>query len=368
MPLKPAIYSSMLCIVVLCNCFWHAYSQTPASQEASQANTIPPLYATAQRFMSAGDYANAIIVLQQIIQQYPDNQLYQQDLATAYLMRKDYARAEAVINGLLKSKSTTARTYQIAAEIAEGQHEDKKAIRLLNEGIRQFPQQGALYTQLGLLYFNEEKYRPALLSWIKGIQMAPNDPNNYYHAARTYYYTDDKVWTLLYGEIFINLESFSLRTAEIKGILFDTYKRLFASGELSSVPLPVPGSRPANFREAFLQTLAKQVSVIDEGVTPETLTMLRIRFILDWEKLFAADFPFALFDYQADMIRSGVFEAYDQWLFGPAASTAAFREWMNLHAQQLQRFLAYHQQHPLQLPGGQFYNDAQFHFQLNNQP
>ncbi|MBX5439086.1 MAG: tetratricopeptide repeat protein [Thermoflavifilum sp.] len=366
MPLKPA-QTLVLCALILCSSFGHAVCQSAAS-DASAGDTVPALYATAQRFMSAGDYANAIIVLQQVIQQDPENQLYQQDLATAYLMRKDYARAEAVIHPLLKDQNTTARTYQIAAEIAQGEHDDKKAIKLLNEGIKRFPREGALYNQLGLLYFQEEKYKPALLSWIKGIQMDPTDPNNYYNAARTYYYTDDRVWTLLYGEIFVNLESFTLRTAEIKGILFDTYKRLFASGLLSKVPLPVPGSKPANFREAFLQTLAKQASVADEGITPETLTMLRIRFILDWEKLFATDYPFALFDYQARMIRAGVFEAYDQWLFGPAANAAAFREWMNLHAQQFQRFLAYHQQHPLQLSAGEAYNDLQFHFQLDNQP
>ncbi|SFV31983.1 TPR repeat-containing protein [Thermoflavifilum thermophilum] len=362
MPLKPAIQILALCMVVLCSPFRHAVSQSPA------ADRVPALYATAQRFMSAGDYANAIIVLQQVIQQDPTNQLYQEDLATAYLMRKDYPRAEAIINSLLKNKSASVRTYQLAAEIAEGQQDDKKAIRLLNEGIRQFPHEGALYHQLGLLYFNEENYKPALQSWIKGIQMAPSYANNYYQAARTYYYTDDMVWTLLYGEIFINLESFTLRTAEIKGILFDTYKRLFASGILSRVPLPLPGSRPASFREAFLQTLAKQAAVADAGITPETLTMLRIRFILDWENLFADDYPFALFDYQAEMIRAGVFEAYNQWLFGPAADAAAFREWMNLHSQDMQKFLIYHQQHPLQLPAGEYYNDGRFRFQTDNQP
>ncbi|MCL6524493.1 MAG: tetratricopeptide repeat protein [Thermoflavifilum sp.] len=342
----------------------------PASSQATSSTTeedrVPPQYATAQRFMSAGDYANAIIVLRQIVQQYPDNQLYQQDLATAYLMRKDYDRAEATIAPLIKSRETTARTYQIAAEIAESRQDDKKAIKLLEEGIKRFPQEGALYNQLGLLYFNQDKYKPALLSWIKGIQMAPNYPNNYYNAARTYYYTDDMVWTLLYGEIFVNMESFTLRTAEIKGILFDTYKRLFASGILSQVPLPEPNTPAKNFREAFLETLAKQAAVVNTGVTPETLTMLRIRFLLDWEQYFAHQFPFALFDYQREMIQAEVFEAYNQWLFGPAASAAAFREWMDLHTESLQKFLSYHQQHPIQLVSGQYYNDGHFAFQLHN--
>ena len=44
--------------------------------------------------------------------------------------------------------------------------------------------------------------------------------------------TTIKYGALIYGEIFINIESFTSRTAEIKNILLDGYKKLFADPDL----------------------------------------------------------------------------------------------------------------------------------------
>ena len=48
---------------------------------------------------------------------------------------------------------------------------------------------------------------------------------NYYRAARIYCVTNEELWGMLYGEIFMNLERGSNRTAEISKLLYDTYKR-----------------------------------------------------------------------------------------------------------------------------------------------
>ena len=63
--------------------------------------------------------------------------------------------------------------------------------------------------------------------WEKGIEIDPNYSGNYYNAAQYYFFTQDKVWGLVYGEIFVNLESYSKRTAEMKDLLLEGYKKLF---------------------------------------------------------------------------------------------------------------------------------------------
>src|SRR5690606_12333945 len=55
------------------------------------------------------------------------------------------------------------------------------------------------------------------------IEVQPRFPSNYYWAAKIYMNSNEEVWGLLYGEIFMNLERNSNRTMEISKLLYDTY-------------------------------------------------------------------------------------------------------------------------------------------------
>ena len=65
--------------------------------------------------------------------------------------------------------------------------------------------------------------------WELGIKTDPSYAGNYYYASRYYFFTTDKVWALIYGEIFINMESYSSKTAEMKSLLLDGYKKFFVN-------------------------------------------------------------------------------------------------------------------------------------------
>ena len=121
--------------------------------------------------------------------------------------------------------------------------------------------------------------------------MDPNYSKNYYNACKYYYFTTDKVWSILYGEIFINMEPLSTHSPEIKTILLESYKKLFASTDITK------DTRGNNaFAIAFIKTMNKQSSVAAAGINAESLTMIRTRFILDWFQDYAAKFPFKLFE------------------------------------------------------------------------
>ena len=184
----------------------------------------------------------------------------------------------------------------------------------------------------------EKQDYSAIRQWEKGMAIDPNYPGNYFHASRYYYFTMDKVWSLIYGEIFVNMESRTTRTVEIKNILLDGYKKLFSDNDMMK-------NQAVNneFVVAFLNTVRKQSAVISVGITPESLTMLRTRFILDWDAHFAPRFPFRLFEYHRQLLKEGLFEAYNQWLFGSVQNLTAFQTWINTHAETYQQFTTFHQ-------------------------
>jgi len=188
--------------------------------------------------------------------------------------------------------------------------------------------------------------------WEKGIKEDPSCAGNYYNAALFYYYTKDKVWTLVYGEIFVNMESLTERAAAMKQLLLDAYKqKLFADPDL----LKDADKNKNGFVKAYLECMNKQSSLANRGVTTETLTMIRTRFILDWFAKYGDTYPFKLFDYQRQLIQEGMFNAYNQWLFGSVENLSGYDNWNKTHAEEFNNFTTFQKTRIFKVPQGQYY-------------
>lgn len=331
----------------------------------SFAQDASELHNTAKTFMRSGDYANAILVLNQAIQQEPDNFALRKDLAFAYYLRSDFPRAKKIIDPLLDKRDADQQTYQIAGNIYQGNQNWDGAEKLYRRGLKKFPKSGELYNDLGELQLNLKHYDEALKTWVKGIEVDPNFPGNYYHATTAMFYSKDPTWPIIYGETFVNLESYTTRTAEVRQILVECYKKLFDDPAIfSSIPEDVPskGKKETtvenDFAAAFRKTMAKQVSVVMTGIEPEGLIMLRTRFLLDWYNFYSLKFPFALFDFQRKLLKEGMFESYNQWIFGPASNQADYKAWTNVHKTEYDAFTQFQRNNPLKLRSDEFYNTA----------
>ena len=83
--------------------------------------------------------------------------------------------------------------------------------------------------------------------------------------------------------------------------------------------------------------------------------MLRTRFVLDWFNDFGTKFPYRLFDWQKQLLQEGVFEAYNQWLFGPASDPNAYQNWIRTHEDEYLAFSSYQRNKMFKMPNGQHY-------------
>ncbi|UYQ92335.1 tetratricopeptide repeat protein [Chitinophaga horti] len=337
----------------------------PFTQASAQDAT--ELHNTARNFMRSGDYANAVLVLNQAIQQEPDNYALRKDLAFAYYLRNDFNRGKGIVDPLLDKKDADAQVYQIAGNIYQARGDFGGAEKIYKKGLKKFPKSGELYNDFGELLMNLKNVDMAIKHWVKGIEMDPNFPGNYYHAATSLYYAKDPTWTILYGETFVNLESYTTRTAEVRNLLVDSYKKLFDDPAIfNNIPEDVPSKSSKkkdeksdlDFATAFRKTMAKHVSVVMTGIEPEGLVMLRTRFLLDWYNFYSLKYPYALFDFQRKLLREGLFEAYNQWIFGPVSNQSDYKAWTSSHKQEYDAFAQYQRNNPLKLRGDEFYTDA----------
>lgn len=304
---------------------------------------------TARSFMRTGDWDNAILVLNKALQQDRNNMDLTKDLVLAYTYKRDFSKALETVKPILDRDDADVQTYQIAGNVYKALAETKDADKMYKKALKKFPNSGALYSEYGELLWDKQDY-DAIQQWEKGIEQDPAYAGNYYNAASYYFFTKDKVLALIYGEIFVNMENLTERSTEVKRMLLGTYKeKLFNDLEGKD------NKNISEFAKAVLHTYDKQSSLAARGITMESLNMIRTRFILDWYNTYASKFPFKLFDYQQQLIREGMFEAYNQWLFGPVDNLSAFDLWTKTNADAYTKFTRFQKGRVFKMPKDQHY-------------
>lgn len=304
---------------------------------------------TADAFMRSGDFDNAILVLTTALKQNPNDLDLQKNLVLSYTYKKDFAKALEVMKPMLERDDVDEQAYQVSGNVYRALALYKDGEKMYKKAIKKFPESGPLYNEYGELLWDTKDYS-AINQWEKGIEVAPSYARNYYNAASYYYFAKDKVWTLIYGEIFVNMESLTERSTEVKKMLLDTYKqKLFTD-------IDSKDKKQGDFEKAVSEIYNKQASLAgSRGITIETLNMIRTRFILDWNNSYAKKFPFKLFDYQQQLIREGMFEAYNEWLFGPVDNLAAYDQWTKTNSEAWQKFSNFQKSRIFKMPQGQHY-------------
>jgi hypothetical protein len=324
------------CIAILCTALLYAQSALE-------------LHETGRSFMQQGDYANAVLVLQRAATLDPSNIGITKDLAFTYYLQKENNKALEIIKPVLDKDDADDQCYQVAANIYKQMGLAKDCEKLFRKALKKFPESGPLYNDFGELLWAMQDYS-AIKQWEKGIEMEPSYSKNYYNACKYYYLTADKTWSILYGEIFINMEPFGNRTPEIKNIVLESYKKLYTTDAATNP------AEQGKFEIAFLQCLKKQNSLATYGITADALTMIRTRFILDWYNEQGNKYPYRLFEMHRQLLQEGLFEAYNQWLFGSVQNLSAYQNWVNTNAAAYNEFTRYQKSRVFKIPKGQYYH------------
>ncbi len=208
---------------------------------------------TAKAFIRQGDYNNAVLVLNRAIENDKDNIELKKDLAFAYYLQRDYTRALSVAKPLAESKDADVQSFQLLGMVYKAIEQIKEAEKMYKAALKKYPKSGVLHNEYGEMLWSKGDFAEAANQWQKGVEIDPNYSGNYYNLAKYYYMTADKVWGLIYGEIFVNLESYSKRTPEIKTILLDGYKKLFTETDMFKNQ-----NNKNEFTKAFLEVMKNQ--------------------------------------------------------------------------------------------------------------
>ena len=317
---------------------------------AQPTDDVAAMHETANSFLKSGDYENAILVLNKALQTKPGDLQITKDLLFAYYIKRDFAKAIEIGKPLVDRDDADVQSFQMLGITYKAIAEEKEADKLYKKGLKKFPNEGILYSEYGDL-IAEKQPNEAIKLWEKGVEVDPNNANDYYYLSKQYANKGNALWSILYTETFLNMESFTARSTEMKNLLLDQYKVYFATANNN----PGAAKKPDPFAIAVSETFMKQQSQLGYGINPESIILVRARFILDWYKNYADKFPCRLFEHQKQLLQEGMFEAYNFWIFGPAANLNTYQTWQQYHQSELNTFLSFIKSKVYKIPEGQQY-------------
>ena len=321
--------------------------------------------------MDAGKTQESVALLEEAHQLDPSDYNYSYELALAHYMQKDYAIAVAQLEPLLSHPRTSERTYQLLGNSYDMARKPEQAKATYENGLRKFPGSGPLYLESGNLELGQKNYAAALDFYEKGIELAPAFPSNYYRAALLYLSSSQKHWGMLYGELFMNLERNTARTAEISKLLYDTYK--------SGIEIKDKNSYELHFSQTVIDasTLQKGKKLkLPYGMTYETtlgvavagqeainlasLNIIRSGFIDTYYAMKRnAEYPNVLFEYERSIAKAGHQEAYNYWIL-MKGDEVSFREWYKQNEPKYQALAGWFKENPLTLDARHKFYSAQY--------
>jgi len=260
----------------------------------------------------------------------PGTYIYDYEIGYAYTMKKDYRKALDIYKKVIKYKDANDQCYQMLGNLYDYNGAPEKALEAYDKGLKKFPNSGILYLEKGTIYNMQNKLNEALSFYESGIKADPMFPSNYYRATQLLCRSEEEVWGMIYGEIFLNLEPNTERTEEVSKLLFDTYKSQIKFISDTSVSLSFCKNAVINIsvndlkhfdqiKLPFGSTIYEptlMLSIVKEkSIDLNSLNRIRDNFVFNYfDKKHNIKYPNVLFDYQKTLKDSGYLEQYNYWL------------------------------------------------------
>ncbi|WP_299215865.1 hypothetical protein [uncultured Aquimarina sp.] len=308
------------------------------------------------QLMDNGAIDESIEILKKGTKLYPDRIDFPYEIAYANYLKKEYKKAIKILEKLTDHKDVSDYIYQLLGNSYDYIKKPEKALETYQKGMKKFPKSGKFYLESGVIEALRKNYNEAIVFWEQGIKVEPNYPSNYYQLSKLFSNTDEKLWTLLYGEIFMNLEAGSKRTSEISKLLYDTYQESYevltdSSGQFNITKkgfeiiitdkkdmkdlkkgiLPFAGTYASAYAFAGIN--------FHSGIDIKSIYNARKSFLDFWfeQKKFHKQYPNKILSFQKEIQKEEIFEAYTYWLISEG-NPEEFEKWYKESPEKFEKF------------------------------
>ncbi|MCB9234295.1 MAG: hypothetical protein H6581_21740 [Bacteroidia bacterium] len=280
----------------------------------------------------------------------PGKAEYVHYIAQILFGQKKYEEVMTTVFPLIKNSQATSKTYQLYGNSLDMLGATDRAVLVYKEGLRKFDHPGPLYMELGVVEFARENDELARQYWEEGIKKDPQSAGNYYWAAKSYAETPELIRTMVYGELFLNLERSGERTREISRLLYEVYAGSLVGLADSSVAFGCSVHSPDSlsgydfrqvkkfdFTQAFTFSWIFRNRLPEQGFSLAEFHQLRKVFLENWFDWFANRIKLDCFQWLRQLMGTEGLEAYHYWLLFDG-SPAEFQDWYSKNQESYDRF------------------------------
>ena len=322
--------------------------------------------------MDNGKVDESIVLLKEAKELDNKSYDYPYELAYAYYLKENYSQSVRILEDLKSHKDVNARLFQLLGNSYDMLEKTKTALSIYEEGLSKFPNAGILYLEMGNIYYNSENYGKAIRYYEKGIEVDPKFPSNYYWAAKLYCRSNERIWGVIYGELFMNLEPNTDRTSEISELLFTTYKKSLIIKSDSSAAVDFSRAMSIDISKKFklpfpmifgldmTTSLGLNMFSKDTSISIASLNSVRNNFIGIWyQKKRNKEFPNVLFDFHKKLESKKHFESYNYWVF-MKGDKEEFIKWKSEHKKEWDSFIKWYSENGLVINSSKKFHRSQY--------
>lgn len=333
------------------------------AQKQSKTEQAQELKKTAIEKMDNGQLDESIALLKKAKKLDNKDTTFDYEIAYANYKKENYKEAIEILEKIVIDINAHVEYYRLLGNAYDMDGQPDRAIAYYGQGMIRFPEQaGRFYSESGAVELGRKNYDKAISYWEKGIKAEPYYSSNYYRLCNIYAMTDENIWTLFYGEMFMNLEMNTARTEEISKLLYDTYKKTYVSksdteGEFlltknTTVYVDpnekIDNKNILNFELTYLTAYSASGDFL-KGITIKNIYNTKKNLNSFWnEKGFNKQFPNKLLDFENKMIADNVFEAYVYWMLSEG-NNQEFLIWIEKNKDKFQSLVAWVKQNEIDL-------------------
>ena len=341
------------CIVIALCC------SASATLAAGTAQSNPNLQKV-MRYFDERKYDSAIVCLRQELVKEPSNNKLLYELALAHAMSKQNDSARTILERILPDEQSTDKYYQLLANVYAETDDTVKAREVLLKGSKRFPKSGKMHMELGLLQLQQHHLDEALDEFEEGIQVDPNFYGNYYWAARSYSTGNEKIWTLLYAEVLMNIDPSPTRASVSSSLIYSAHNAVyenFRSSHQMIYSKAQKGSADASqkpeesFETRFNQAMTKGAAELkffqDFEIPIASIDTMQQVFVKEWYAAgYDKRFPNAAIERHKELMDLGLHRAYTFYLM-QFAKPLECKAYLTDHKKEYEKFLSWFKKHPM---------------------
>jgi tetratricopeptide (TPR) repeat protein len=328
-------------ILTLFIAFWFSSflaQENPAAKEINEAI----------KAMDAGNFSQSRVILEEVLQKDSTNFDAWYEYGYSYYLQKDYSKAIEIMQTQTGNPQATDQLWQMIGNCLDMIGKPEEALAAYSQGLEKFPNSGRLYLESGNIFLIQNKMEEAIPYYEKGIEMDPEFPSNYYRLARIYCNSENEIWGILYGELFVNLERNTQRTYEISALLYQTYQKAlsYEKGQWQ-ISFAKDGSPfTIDFEMAIgLAAAAYGIENKKPSINVASLTAIRkglLKALTETDK----NKGMVLYTFWQQIDDMNFWDSYNYWLFSQAPNDQ-FEKWRKNNASDFSYFVKWYNPNPI---------------------